>query len=167
MKKRSKQAKKWKVCGKLLGGWNNTGLCGHHYRIKYARKRRKIRKEKHLCIQCGKKVKLITKHYAYDLKPPITFYPLRCAVCLEKERNRLRKTKKKRNKKLRENYQKNKEKIRLRNQRPEIKAHHKAYQKTYDQKPEVKIRNKEYKRTRRQKLKELKKKQKTELVTTT
>ena len=85
MPKKIKQAKKCKVCSKILREQNKGGLCSHHYKIKYFREYRKERKEKHLCIMCGKKVEPMILYPAGKTVPPIITYSVRCYNCRKKQ----------------------------------------------------------------------------------
>ena len=144
--RRIKQGRKCKVCGKELRNWNKSGLCSHHYKMKYWDEKRKERKKKHLCIMCGAKVKQITKHYAYDIRPPVKIYPTRCPKCQKRQNESLKKhnQKPKSKERVRLYYQKNKNKIKKYISKPEVKARRKKYLKEHRQKPEVKTRIKKY-----------------------
>ena len=156
-----KQARKCNVYGKILNSKNKSGLCSHHYKMQYWNKRRKERKEKHLCIMCGAKVKQITKHYAYNLKPSIKTYPVRCPSCQKRQRTYLRKfyykPEAKERKKQYLQRPNVKERIRQYNQKPEVKAMKKAYR----QKPEIKERRRKQRKEQRRKARLIKNKQKT------
>ena len=82
-----KQAKKCRVCGKVLREWNKSGFCSHHYRINLFKNLRKKRKASHLCIRCEKKVEPIIIYPAGNTLPPITKYPIRCYTCRQKDKD--------------------------------------------------------------------------------
>jgi len=88
--RKSKKAKKCKVCGKGLRIQNKSGLCSHHYKMQYWNKIRKERKKKHQCISCGVKVNQKLK-FSFKDKKYIKFYPLRCHKCNERNKRFLRK----------------------------------------------------------------------------
>jgi hypothetical protein len=68
----SKKAKRCKICKKVIREQNKSGLCIFHNREKTMIKNRKLRREKHLCINCGKDI------------APRTVYYIRCDECIEK-----------------------------------------------------------------------------------
>jgi len=144
--KRIHQTKKCSVCFRGIRSYNKSGLCSHHYKMQYWKNKRHERKNKHLCIICGKKVKSIMKTYKYNLKPAIKTYPIRCANCNKKYNKYYKKFMQKPGiKEIKKGYnEKNKEKRKLYNQRPDVKAHRKAYEKEYFKRPDVKARVKEY-----------------------
>ena len=93
------QGKRCKKCGKAIRDWNKSGLCSHHYRIKIKKMLRKKRREKGLCIDCGKKVEPIITYPAGDTIPPIKSYPSKCYKCrirqrgynkIQREKNKLK-----------------------------------------------------------------------------
>jgi len=92
IKRRSKRAKKCSVCEKILGHWNKTGLCTHHYKIQFNRDRRAMFKNKHLCINCGGKVEPIIIYPIDKTAPPITKYGCRCNKCTKKHSKRYKKS---------------------------------------------------------------------------
>ena len=110
---------------------------------------------------CGAKVKQITKHYAYDVRPPVKIYPVRCPKCQEKQNIYFKKRKQnpefKKNLKLYYQRPEIKERFRINNQ----KSYKKEYMKNYNQRPEVKEKKKIYQREKRKKARLIKNKQKT------
>lgn len=105
--RRIKQAIKCKKCGKILRRGNKSGLCSHHYKMQYFKKKRAERKAKHLCIICGGKVKQTNRYNAVYPDKPVKVYSVRCPRC-QKRQN--------------ESYQRNKEKRKEYEQKPEVKA---------------------------------------------
>ena len=80
-----KQTKKCKVCSKIIRDWNKSGLCGHHYKLKYFRELRKKRKKLNICIQCKKKIEPFIIYPAGSTVPPIIKYLNRCYICQQKQ----------------------------------------------------------------------------------
>jgi len=138
-----KVVKKCKICRKIIRIQNKSGLCNHCYKITYAKRRRKERKEKHLCITCGTKIK-----DSY----------VRCQRCRENQRESNKKyyQRPEVKKKLKEYYQ-----------RPEVKKRIKKYQKEYYQRPKVKKRKKEYQQREDIKLRRKKQRQIRKLTSVT
>jgi DNA-directed RNA polymerase subunit RPC12/RpoP len=56
----------------LRGNQNKSGLCIFHNREKTITKNRNLRREQHLCINCGK-----------DIKPRMVYY-IRCDECMKR-----------------------------------------------------------------------------------
>lgn len=142
-----------KVCGKSIRKENKSRLCSHHYKMRYWNRKRKERKKKHLCIMCGSKVEQITRYYAYNIRPPVKVYPVRCAKCTAKEKISQKEYYKKKGRK---------EKQRLYHQIPEVKERLRKYAqrpyvkergRLYRQRPEVKEKKKIYQREKRKKAK--------------
>ena len=86
-----KQSKRCKVCGKGIQVKNKSGLCSHHYHMKYDKKIRKIRQRNFLCIMCGKKVEPTVIYPAGKTIPPIIKYHIRCYKCEKRGRDNLKK----------------------------------------------------------------------------
>ena len=121
--------KKCKVCNKVIRSHNKSMLCSHCYQIQFAKKRRKERRKRHLCITCGTKINPI-------MKLGVKYYYVRCPRCKNNQKIYSKKhyilVREKMIKNNKKYYRDNIFKIKEYYQKPEVKKRIKEYQQRED-----------------------------------